>query len=89
MASEYDYDDFSTQIQSDECIPAEFEDDAWREPPTDEAALYGEWREDCFDCAEAADEDELVAVFGADDPDNYFGEDDWYGGEAADEDSRA
>lgn len=40
----------------------------------DDAALHRLWREECFaDCTDD-DDDELIAVFGADDPDNYLGE---------------
>lgn len=45
----------------------------------DEAALHNLWREECFANCTDDDDDELIAVFGADDPDNYLGE-------AADED---
>ena len=38
----------------------------------DAAALHHLWREECF--ADYTDDDELIAVFGADDPDNYLGE---------------
>ena len=81
MADEYS--DFLTEAQSDECIPPQYEDENWRgltADERDERGLESAWREQCFEDFEDEDEDDLCAVFGADDPDNYFGE------EATDED---
>jgi len=73
------FDDFDTQIQSDELIPSWFEDDDDSRGLTaderDERGLHDQFRNECFEECEADDEDELCAVFGADDPDNYYGDD--------------
>lgn len=71
------FDDFDTQIQSDELIPWGYEDEDSRgltADERDERGLHSRWRDDCFADAEDGDDDELCAVFGADDPDNYLGE---------------
>jgi hypothetical protein len=69
------FDDFDTQIQSDELIPSWFEDDdrGLTADERDEQGLHSRWRDECFSESDDLDEDELCAVFGADDPDNYLG----------------
>lgn len=72
-----DFDDFDTQIQSDELIPWDYsEDDDSRgltADERDERGLRDIWRDECADDLSEEDEDEFCAVFGADDPDNYLG----------------
>ena len=71
------FDDFDTQIQSDELIPWDYsEDDDSRgltADERDERGLHDLWRDECFSDSDDSDDDELCAVFGADDPDNYLG----------------
>lgn len=71
------FDDFDTQIQSDELIPSWYEDDDDARGLTaderDERGLRDIWRDECADDLSEEDEDEFCAVFGADDPDNYLG----------------
>jgi hypothetical protein len=70
------FDDFDTQIQSDELIPWGYEDEDSRgltADERDERGLHGIWRDECADDLTDEDEDEFCAVFGADDPDNYLG----------------
>ena len=72
-----DFDDFDTQIQSDELIPAHYDEDGDDDrgltaDERDEHLLHAVWREQCLDDFEDGDEDELCAVFGADDEDNFL-----------------
>ena len=71
------FDDFDTQIQSDELVPWGYEDEDSRgltADERDERGLHNRWRDECADdLNEEQDEDEFCAVFGADDPDNYLG----------------
>jgi hypothetical protein len=76
MANEFD--DFSTEIQCDEHIPSYYEEDDDRgltADERDERGLHSRWRDECFNDSDDGDDDELCAVFGADDPDNYLGDD--------------
>ncbi len=73
-----EFDDFDTQIQSDELIPSWYEDDEDARGLTaderDERGLRSIWLDECADdLVSEEDEDEFCAVFGADDPDNYLG----------------
>lgn len=72
------FDDFDTGIQCDELVPDWYTEEAddsrgLTADERDHAGLHNRWRDECFQDCEADDEDELVAVFGADDPDNYTG----------------
>lgn len=70
------FDDFDTQIQSDELIPWDYSEDDSRgltADERDERGLRDLWRDECADDLGDEDEDEFCAVFGADDPDNYLG----------------
>jgi len=70
------FDDFDTEIQSDELIPSHYEEDDDRgltADERDERALHSRWRDECFNESTDEDEDELCAVFGADDEDNFLG----------------
>lgn len=85
------FDDFDTQIQSDELIPWDYSEDddaphGLTADERDERGLYSQWRDECFSDAEDGDDDELCAVFGADDPDNYLGHDEGEGEDGADDD---
>lgn len=72
-----DFDDFDTQIQSDELVPPWYgEDDDSRgltADERDERGLRGIWLDECAEDLVPEDEDEFCAVFGPDDPDNYLG----------------
>jgi len=71
-----DFDDFDTEIQCDELIPSYYEEDDDRgltADERDERGLHSLWRDECLDGYTDDDEDELCAVFGADDPDNFLG----------------
>lgn len=84
-----EYDDFITQIQSDELIPHGYED-GWLHPATDEGgdpwdrgltaderdhrALESAWREQCISDLDDDDTDEFCAVFSPDDEDNFDSE---------------
>jgi hypothetical protein len=70
------FDDFDTEIQSDELIPSYYEEDDDRgltADERDERGLQSIWRDECFNESTDDDEDELCAVFGADDEDNFLG----------------
>jgi len=68
------FDDFDIGIQCDELVPDWYEAEDGRGLTADERGLDNAWRDECFQECTADDEDELVAVFGADDPDNYLGD---------------
>lgn len=88
------FDDFDTEIQCDELVPAYYDEDEDDRGLTaderDERGLHSIWRDECFSTADDEDEDELCAVFGPDDPDNFlgseFGETDQDFEEGADDD---
>jgi len=88
MANEFD--DFDTQIQCDEHIPSYYDSDDDDRGLTaddhDERGLHDIWRDECFNESGDDDDDELCAVFGADDPDNYLGDDAEDDEEGADDD---
>ena len=73
------FDDFDIGIQCDELVPDWYTEEAddsrgLTADERDSAGLHNRWRDECFQDCDADDEDELVAVFGADDPDNYTGD---------------
>lgn len=71
------FDDFDTEIQCDELVPAyyyeEDDDRGLTADERDERGLQSIWRDECFNESTDDDEDELCAVFGADDEDNFLG----------------
>lgn len=73
-----DFDDFDIHIQCDEIYPNCDFDRGLTADERDDRSLHNTWREQCFDESTEEDEEELDAVFGSDDEDNF--EDENYDG---------